>query len=206
MRKFAGVLFALFVIARAAWGQIPTKGNVFFGYSHATGDVFTTNCSPSCPPGIGSILTPSANAGFNGWEASAEGKFLPLLGIVVDVGRYYGSHNFAFVCTVVGNPTCPTSPVKVDGALGTYLVGPRVSVPIKRFTPFAQVIFGAARETDSGGAHNASTSFATAIGGGLDYRLVHGLALRFQGDNLHTNLFSTSANHFRFSTGIDLRF
>ena len=206
MGKFAGVLFAVFVVAGAAWAQIPTRGNVFFGYSHSGGDVFTTNCSPACPPGTAFTLTPSASTGFNGWEASAEGKLLPFLGIVVDVGRYYGSHDFNFTCIVVGNPNCPTSPVRIDASLGTYLIGPRVSVPIKRFTPFAHALFGAARQTDSGGARNASTSFATAIGGGLDYRLVHGLALRFQGDNLHTNLFSTSANHFRFSTGIDLRF
>jgi opacity protein-like surface antigen len=144
--------------------------------------------------------------GFNGWEASAEGKLLPWIGVVLDVGRYYGSHEFTFVCNIAGNPQCPTSPVRVNGTLSTYLIGPRLSVPVGKFTPFAHILFGAGRISDSGAASNSSTSFATAIGGGLDYKLIKGVAWRLQGDELRTDLFSKTQNHLRFSTGIDIRF
>jgi hypothetical protein len=64
-------------------------------------------------------------------------------------------------------------------------------------------LFGAAHINDQ---EATDTSFATAIGGGFDYRLIHGLALRLQADDIHTNFFSIGENHFRFSTGIDFRF
>lgn len=118
----------------------------------------------------------------NGWEGSLEGKFLPWVGIVADFGAGYGSSSVRRY---------------------TYLFGPRVSIPIGRVTPFAHFLFGAAHVNAQGAT---DTSFATAVGGGLDYRLIRGLAWRLQLDNVHTNFFSTSKNHIRFSTGIDLRF
>ena len=51
-----------------------------------------------------------------------------------------------------------------------------------------------------------STSFATAVGGGLDYSLFRVLAWRFQADYVHTHLFSLPQENVRFSTGIVLRF
>ena len=47
---------------------------------------------------------------------------------------------------------------------------------------------------------------ATALGGGIDYRLIHGIAWRLQGDEVHTRFFGGGQDHFRFSTGIDFRF
>lgn len=179
MSKIAGILLGILCAASMAQAQIPTSGNIFVGYSFSQTDSF------------------GGTTALNGWEASLEGKILPWIGIVGDFGAGYGTDNFA--------PPCPSG----CGFLGssvrryTYLFGPRVSVPIKRFTPFAQALFGAAHENDQG---FTDTSFATAIGGGLDYRLIHGLALRLQGDEIHTNFFSTGENHFRFSAGIDLRF
>lgn len=205
LRTFLGTAILLFGAA-FAHAQVPLSGNIFLGYSHPGGDIFTTNCSPSCPSAIGFTPAASASASFNGWEASAEGKFLPWIGVVLDVGRYYGSHEFTFVCNIASNPGCPTSPVKVNGTLSTYLIGPRLSIPIAKFTPFAHVLFGAGRITDSGAVSNSSTSFATAIGGGLDYKLIKGVAWRFQGDELRTDLFSHTQNHLRLSTGIDIRF
>ena len=205
MRKFVAITFFILVIAASGYCQIPTSGNIFFGYSHRGGDVFP-NCMTDCPPGIGAFQPFSASAGFNGWEASLEGKFLPWIGAVVDVGRYYGSHNFTFLCIVSPNPGCPQGPFKVDSTLGTYLIGPRVSIPVAKFTPFAHLLLGAARVTDSGAVANESTSFATAIGGGLDYRLIHGLAWRIQGRRVTHPLVQQRQKSFRISTGIDVRF
>jgi len=52
----------------------------------------------------------------------------------------------------------------------------------------------------------SDTSFGTAIGGGLDYKLIKGVAWRFQGDALHTHLFGAGQNNLRLSTGLVLRF
>jgi hypothetical protein len=182
MRKIAGILLGIFVAAGIAAAQIPTSGNVFVGYSFSRTDGF-----PGAPPA----------ANLNGWEASLEGKFLPWIGIVADFGAGYGSGSLV--------RPCPLSFCSSTTSLrrNTYLVGPRVSIPVGRFTPFAHALFGAAHLNDGG---FTETSFATALGGGLDYRLIHGLALRVQGDEIHTNFASTGENHFRFSTGIDIRF
>jgi opacity protein-like surface antigen len=178
--KTAVILLGIFLAAGAAQAQIPTSGNIFVGYSFSQTNSFGSTVS------------------LNGWEGSLEGKFLPWIGIVGDFGAGYGADNFAPPCPF---PGCGFSGSSVRRY--TYLIGPRVSVPIRRFTPFAQVFFGGAHINDRG---STDTSFATAVGGGLDYRLIHGLAVRLQGDEIHTNFFSVGENHFRLSAGIDIRF
>jgi hypothetical protein len=183
VRKTTGLLLGIFLTAGMTHAQIPTSGNIFLGYSYSR-----TNS-------IGGATN------LNGWEGSLEGKFLPWVGIVADFSAGYGTDNFAppaIACPIFG---CPFTSTNVRRY--TYLIGPRVSVPIGRFTPFAHALFGAAHVNDRGETDN---SFATAIGGGLDYRLIKGLAWRLQLDNVHTNFFSTGENHLRFSTGIDIRF
>jgi peptidoglycan-associated lipoprotein len=170
------------VIAGAAYAQIPTSGNVFVGYSFSRSN------------GVGNTTN------LNGWETSLEGKFLPWIGIVADFGGGYGSGGLP-VSSISPCPAYCNSSANLRRY--TYLFGPRVSVPVGRFTPFAHGLFGAAHTNVSG---FTDTSFATAIGGGLDYRLIHGVAWRFQADALHTNLYGQSGNYFRFSTGIDFRF
>jgi hypothetical protein len=88
----------------------------------------------------------------------------------------------------------------------TVLFGPRVSVSVGKFTPFAHALVGVGHISDSQAASNSDTAFATAIGGGLDYKLIKGLAWRVQGDELHTRFFNGTQDHFRFSTGIVFRF
>jgi hypothetical protein len=186
VRKFAGIALVIFVSAGAAFAQIPTSGNVFIGYSYSRENAF---------PGS----SPTVN--INGWEGSLEGKFLPWIGLVADFGAGYGSSTefIAITCPV---PGC-NGPSHTDVRRYTYLFGPRVSVPIGRFTPFAHALFGAAHVNDGG---ITDTSFATAVGGGIDYRLIHGIAWRVQGDEVHTRFFGGGQDHFRFSTGIDFRF
>jgi hypothetical protein len=157
------------------------SGNIFVGYSFSREDAVAGG-------------RPSINV--NGWEGSLEGKFLPWIGIVADFGAHYGSSTEL-------NGIAPPGPSRIDVKRYTFLFGPRVSIPVGRFTPFAHALFGAAHESDGS---STDTSFATAIGGGLDYRLIHGVAWRLQGDQLHTSFFGLSQNHVRFSTGIDFRF
>ena len=179
MRKFA-VIALLFMVAEFAAAQVPTSGNVFFGYSY-----YNTN------------LNGSRN-NLNGWEASVEGKFLPFIGIVADFDAHYGSEDFTacngFDCAIFN----------ADVTQHDYLFGPRVSASVGKFRPFAELLVGASHVN----AHNLSsdTSFATAVGGGLDYKFLKLLAWRFQGDYIHSNLFNAPQNNLRLSTGIVLRF
>lgn len=177
--------------ATLAQAQIP-GGNVFFGYSYSGGNAVLH--SPLYSPR-------SQSTSLNGWEGSVEGKFLPWIGLVADLNGGYGSQNVT-ACSIV---IC--SNLKVNVKTYTLLFGPRVSVSVKKFRPFAHFLVGASRSNNSATAYSDSdTSFATAIGGGLDYKLIPAIAWRVQGDELHTRLFGTTQNHFRFATGLVIRF
>jgi opacity protein-like surface antigen len=130
-------------------------------------------------------LVSNNGVNLNGWEGSLEGKLLPWVGIVGDFSGHYGSD--------------------ADASVYTFLFGPRVSVSVGRLTPFAHALFGAGHESlDAVSA--SDTSFATALGGGVDYKLIPAVAWRFQGDYVQTRFFSNTQNDFRFSTGIVLHF
>ncbi len=186
MRK-AALLICVVTLAGLASAQIPTAGNVFFGYSY-----YNTN------------LSSFDRANTNGWEASVEGKFLPFIGIVADVDAHYGSQGFAIpVACPVGIPNCSLNG-SADFTEHNYLFGPRASVSVGKLRPFAEVLIGAGHVHVNNGA--SDTSFATAVGGGLDYKFFKVLAWRVQGDYVHTNLFNVAQNNVRISTGIVLRF
>jgi len=190
MRTIVVTALVLFVLTSLAAAQIPTSGNVFFGYSYYSSDLSTSN-----------------RTNMNGWEASVEGKFLPFIGLAADFDTHYGSQNF-----VVGNPplACPvliphcTTTLNANFSENNYLFGPRVSVSVGKIRPFAEALFGAAHAHVNGG--ESDTSFATAVGGGLDYKILRILAWRIQGDYVRTSLFSSHQNNVRISTGIVVRF
>lgn len=50
------------------------------------------------------------------------------------------------------------------------------------------------------------TTFALAIGGGLDYKIIRPIAARFQADYIRTSFYGTNQNNIRLSTGIVFRF
>lgn len=164
MRKLATIAFTLLVLAIAASAQIPTKGNVFFGYSYNRAD-----------------FNAAGHSNLNGWEGSLEGNVLPWVGIVADISGHYGSGDSIY----------------------NVIFGPRVSVSVGKLTPFAHALIGVGHFS-AGSA--SDTSFSDALGGGVDYRLIHGIGWRFQGDFLQTRFFSNTQNDFRFSTGIVLHF
>jgi hypothetical protein len=186
MRKIGLIFSSVLVLATLASAQIPSA-NVFFGYSFYNTDLSNID---------------RANA--NGWEASVEGKIIPFLGIVADVDTHYGSQNFPAGC-IVTNGVIGCGTFNASFTEHNFLFGPRVSISVAKFRPFAEALFGGAHVSinNSGGS---DTSFATAVGGGLDYKLIPLLAWRFQGDYVQTRFFSTSQNNVRISTGIVLRF
>jgi hypothetical protein len=170
------------LVSLAASAQIPTKGNVFLGYSYMSAD---------------------ANSGsrpnLNGWDGSLEGKFLPWVGIVADLNGQYGSQSIT-----VGSTT-----VKPSQHYLNVLFGPQVSVPIGKLTPFARVLIGVSHiniGSTSLSSSTSDTSFGDAVGGGVDYKLIPGLAWRVQADLVQTRFFGTSQKDFRLATGVVFRF
>jgi len=192
MLKLACTAVALFLFAQLANAQIPS-GNVFLGFSYEN-----TSSTAFGPQLIPSTVT---HPNLHGWEASFEGKLFPFIGIVGDVSGHYGSQSFV-------EPT-PGGPIaeNVTGHEQEYLVGPRLSVPVGKFTPFAEAFIGVAHIHTGGSLPGPSnTSFATVLGGGLDYRLIGPLAARVEGGYLRTNFFSSTQNNFRLAVGAAFRF
>lgn len=183
MRKLLLVSFSLMLFAGLACAQIPTSGNIYVGYSYYNAD-----------------LSSLGRSSLNGWTASGEGKVLPFIGIVADVSQAYGSETVQLLGCAV---SCPTSNISVHEQ--TFLFGPRVSVSVGKIRPFAEVMFGGAHVSANNGG-GSDTSFATALGGGIDYKIIRPVAWRVQGDYVQTRFFGTTQNNVRFSTGIVLRF
>lgn len=187
MHKNIALTLALLFLSAFAAAQIPTSGNVFFGYSY-----YNTN------------LSSVDRASTNGWEATVEGKFFPLLGIIADFSTHYGSENFPGAACPVGQPPCIPVSFSTSVTEHNYLFGPRLGVSVGKIRPFGEAMLGVGHV--STGAVGSDTSLATAVGGGIDYRLLRLIAWRFQGDYVHTHLFGIAQNNVRISTGIVVRF
>ena len=166
MRKLSLLVLLLTLPAGVAWAQVPTKGNVFIGYSYNRAEIVSNDA-----------------VNLNGWNASLEGNFLPWIGIVGDLGGTYGDH--------VGEHN--------------YLFGPRVSLRVGKYRPFAELMIGAAHINVNNG-QVTDTSFANAVGGGLDYQIFGPVSWRGELDWIHTRFFSNGQNDVRFSTGIAVHF
>jgi opacity protein-like surface antigen len=137
----------------------------------------------------------------NGWDASLEGKVAPWVGLVADIDGHYGSRTYPTVCSL----SCP-GPVTADIAAHNFLFGPRVSVTVSRFRPFGEFLVGAAHVSRSNGISDSDTSFANAVGGGLDYKAAGPVWLRAQLDWVETRFYGKTQNGVRFSTGIAIHF
>jgi opacity protein-like surface antigen len=187
MRKAGLIAFGVLVFAGLASAQVPTSGNVFFGYSFYNTDLSSID-----------------RASTNGFEASVEGRVFPFVGIVVDFDSHYGSENFPPTACPVGI-IAGCSAFNANVTERNIMFGPRVSFSVKKFRPFAEALFGAGHVDVNNGV-GSDTSFATALGGGLDYKIIRPVAWRFQGDYVQTRFFGTTQNNVRLSTGIVLRF
>jgi opacity protein-like surface antigen len=184
------------LVTTAAMAQLPS-GNIFVGYSYQ----HATVPAPAIRPDIAGVVT-SGSTGLNGWNASAELKFLPLIGIVADISGHYGSQTVTDVCGFVAG--CVPTPDSMNARVYNFLAGPQISFSIGRVRPFAHALFGAGHLSESTKARLLSftdTAFAYALGGGIDYRLSGPLRWRVQGDFLHNQFFGSTQNNFRLSTG-----
>jgi len=191
MLKIAATGFILCLLSTAGFAQVPTSGNIFFGYSYMSAD-----------------LVSGDRTSLNGWNGSLEGKVLPLLGVVADFSGHYGSQGLSFpvVCPVGILPPCFAT-ASADISEHNFLFGPRLSFSVGKFRPFAHVLIGAGHISESvSGVSNSDTSFAYALGGGLDYHLVRLVSWRVQADALQTRFFSGTQSNFRLSTGLAIHF
>jgi opacity protein-like surface antigen len=189
MRYAFFVAFMLTLLAGATAAQVP-RGNIYFGYSY-----YNTDSSPN-------------RGDLNGFQATLEGKVAPMLGIVADFTGHYGSLNFPVFCSLCTGPT--TASANADQY--EVMFGPRVSFSAGKFRPFAEFEVGVGHVSTSGSATAANlisasdTSYATALGGGLDYKILRHVAWRLEGDYVRTHFFGAGQNNLRLSTGIVFRF
>jgi hypothetical protein len=189
LRKTCAIAFTLIIYGAVCHAQIPIpkSGNAFFGYSYSKGQVVN-----------GSAI----GINMNGWEGTLEGKFLPWLGGIADFDWHYGGANTACLGT-----NCTPPRFRLNGSRHSVLFGPRASISMGKYRPFAQALFGFTHQTSTGGGNSASDlAFSTEAGAGMDYKLLESVAWRVQGDWIRTRLFGVGQTDFRISTGIAFRF
>ena len=190
MQKIGSIAFVLLLFAGLANAQVPTSGNVFFGYSY-----YNASALP--------VETGRSN--LNGWEGSFEGKIIPWVGMVADFSEHYGNaSDCGFPVQPVGSGSEQGFCSNVISHEQNFLFGPRVSISVRKFWPFAEALFGGGHVNTNG--YGSDTSFATALGGGLDYKIIRPIGWRFQGDYVQTRFFGATQNNVRLSTGIVFRF
>jgi opacity protein-like surface antigen len=132
-------------------------------------------------------------ADLHGWNASVSGNLNSWFGLVADFSGHYDSTSSRSELTLPDFPEFPFPPVltvfTAKTSIHTFLAGPRFSYrKTERITPFGHVLFGASRRhteseltLDVLGRTSFSdnkTSFAAALGGGLDVELGRNIALR----------------------------
>ncbi len=95
---------------------------------------------------------------------------------------------------------------KTGANLRDVAVGPQFLYARGNMLLFGRLLFGKARSLVQVGGPQEDTSRVIIGGGGLDYNISSRFAVRaFQVDYVHTDLFTTTQNNLRFSTGLVYR-
>ena len=187
--RISACLLALLLSAAVAVAQDSPKLQVFGGYSlmhFDTGGLSGSDLDSAfgATPGTFSLKN-----NFSGWNAELQYNASSWLGAVADMSGNYGT------------PISMVSGTGLPGAPSTqsysFLFGPVVQPSVGKLRPFVHALFGVNRlSTDASAANNffgsaplnvTDTAFAMALGGGVDYKLSKGFALRLgQLDYLYT--------------------
>ena len=199
MRRFALLLGILF-FAASAHAQNYSQWEIFGG-----GSYLNTNSS-TVPLGNGANFVLN-EAGY-GWHFTlAENKF-GWLGGILDFSGDYSNQTVNF-----GTATSPLN-VRFNGSAYPFLFGPRFYLRnSSRIVPFGDALIGgvhirakAASATDA----TSKTTWAYALGGGVDYNVTSMVAIRVQGDWIRAHfpesLTVDSQNLYRASAGIVFKF
>ena len=195
MRLFAAIGVAVFSLFLA----LPSHAQsfeLFGGYSFVRAPVtFTQTPQGTCPITGCPVTVTSPNLNLNGFEVGGAFKVLGPLALAADFSDTSGSFQGA------------------NTHLRTYLVGPQLRLP-GPISPFAHFLVGAAHETGASSigpllttTGPAQTGFATALGGGIDLKVLPLISIRpIQVDYVLTHFNSATQNQFRVSAGVVVRF
>jgi hypothetical protein len=176
----------LMFLAAAAPAQNINQSNVFVGYSFFADNLFS-----------------GQHASLNGWDLSAEKKYLPFFGLVGDVSGTYGSK------ALPGSTACGSAGCLVQSSISQYTfdVGIRGSYATSTIRPFAEAMFGELHTTEYGsGLSNTNNGFDAMLGAGLDCRLTRLFGCRVDIDYIVSGNFEVRHNSIRATTGIVFRF
>jgi hypothetical protein len=179
--------FAVLCFARAASAQDLNSNNIFVGYSFLASNLFS-----------------GQHANLNGWNVSAEKKYLPFFGVVADFAGLYGSKNLPSSSSCAGSSQC-----LVHSSVSEYSfqAGIRGSYASKTVRPFAEALFGAVHTGESGpGLSNSNNGFSATLGAGIDCRLTRMLGCRVNAYYIVTGNFTARQNSVGASTGLVFRF
>jgi hypothetical protein len=128
----------------------------------------------------------------NGGSGYFEYNLNKVVGLVGDFGGYANTN------------------IGVDHRVFSYMFGPRFNWRHSRLTPYVQFLFGGAYAWDSAvGISTTQNGFASAAGGGLDFRLTRHIAFKpiqveyvaTQLPNAVTNV-NRNQNNIRYSAGV----
>ena len=179
---------ALLGTAAAGCGQDLNSSNIFAGYSF-----------------LGANLFSGQHADLNGWNISAEKKYLPFFGVVADVSGLYGSKDLPAACAG-GSGTCVANSSIREY---TFDLGIRGSYGTKTVRPFAEALFGEVHTTENSvaaGLSNTNNGFDSMLGAGMDCRVSRRLGCRVDVDYIVTGNFAVRHNSIRASTGLVFHF
>ncbi|HWF14112.1 MAG TPA: hypothetical protein VG272_10285 [Candidatus Acidoferrales bacterium] len=128
----------------------------------------------------------SPGRNFNGIELGAQYRLLGWLSAVADLDGHY------------------VFPNQSDGRSFHIMVGPEVSMPFGKYSPFVHALAGYGSIHDNG---STSSSYAAALGGGLDRHIAPLFTWRMvQVDDVVTHYFGGLQHNVRVTTGIVFRF
>lgn len=199
MTLLAGIVM---MIAVTAWAQDSPKAEVAIDYSYI-------HFVPA---------KASGSANLNGGGVQLTYNFGRCVGIKADF-QGYGSTNRNFtVNNLLGIPTT----VNANADMFTYLFGPQIKKH-GRIEPFAEALFGGAHSNTYanifksgffvGGTSPSNNAFAMALGGGLDFKVTHKIAIRLgEFDYLLTRFNNpvtqnnNNQNNFRYNAGVVFQF
>lgn len=181
--------FSLIVLffATPCLAQETPAWEIFTGYSFQRSDMRTYFKSTPI------IYTPRGRyLNLGGWEASVTENVNHWLAGTLDISGHYKSPQILGVTN--------------REVMYSILYGPRISYRTRWAVPFGHVLMGAAHanvKVTPVGPHASDTSFAVAVGGGLDLNLGGKATVRvFQTDYFRTNILGTRPDGLRASAGV----
>jgi outer membrane immunogenic protein len=180
-------LSSFFIASASLFAQAPPSQEVALDYTYV---------HTNAPPGGCGCFS------MNGGGGSYAYHYRPYLALVADAQAMHATK---------------IDSTGLDLTLVSVLAGPRLYVgnPHTRFVPYGQVLVGIARASgglapaNSGGAAS-SVSFASTMGGGLEYHISRAFTLRVVEADYFLTTFDNKAsgtqNNLRITTGVAYRF